>query len=167
MVRASGHRLENLDTEVVVPAKAFGFFDLTLDLLQGDQDLSLDTSYNSDLYDEASIVAWHSQWRRILEQVIASPSRPVSQLDLLTEGERGRVVEGWNATRQDYLRDGVLHGLCERSADRDPERTALVFGEQSLTFRELEERANRIAHQLREMGAQPGQLVGVWPGAVT
>ena len=55
------------------------------------------------------------------------------------------MVEGWNATRRDYLRDGVLHGLCESGADRDPDRTALVFGERSLTFRELEERANRIA----------------------
>ena len=68
---------------------------------------------------------------------------------------------GGGATRRDYLRDGVLHGLCESGADRDPDRTALVFGERSLTFRELEERANRIAHQLREMGAQPGRLVGV------
>ncbi len=86
---------------------------------------------------------------------------PVSQLDWLTEGERGLMVEGWNATRQDYLRDGVLHGLFENTADRDPERTALVCGGRSVTFRELEQRANCIAHQLREMGAEPGQLVGV------
>ena len=56
---------------------------------------------------------------------------------------------------------GSLHSLFESSADREPERQALVFGERSFTFLELEQRSNRIAHQLRDMGAQPGQLVGV------
>ena len=56
---------------------------------------------------------------------------------------------------------GSLHSLFESSADREPERQALVFGERSFTFLELEQRSNRIAHQLRDMGGQPGQLVGV------
>ncbi len=161
LVRVHHAKLGDLATQVTVPPKAFNFFDVTIDLLQGDRDLSLDAKYNSDLYEHSSVVRWLSQWRRVLEQALESSDQPLSQLTLLTERERGLMLEEWNATEREYLRDGVLHSLFERTADRDPSGTALVFGERSLTYLELEQRANRIAHQLREMGARPGRLVGV------
>ena len=158
---AGAYRLGDLATHLALPAKAFNFFDLTIDLLQGDQNLSLDTKYNADLYDRSSIARYLSHWRRILEQVVESSRRPLSQLDLLTDEERGLMVEEWNATERDSFRNGVLHALFESRADQGPGRTALSFGTRALTFLKLEQRANRIAHRLREMGARPGRLVGV------
>ena len=159
--RIGDSKLANLETRRTVPSKTVNFFDLTTDLQQDDQGLCLSTEFNADLFERRSVLRWLSHWKRILEQVIESPSAPLSQLELLSGQERDLILERWNATAGDYFREGVLHSLFESTVDRGPEREALVFDKRSLTYLELERRANRIAHQLREMGAQPGQLVGV------
>ena len=156
------YTLGNLDTRRTVPPKTSNFFDLTIDLQQSDRDLCLDTKFNCNLYERRSVLRWLSLWKRILEQVIDSSSRPVSQLDLLSEQEGDLILGSWNATGGDYPRDGVVNSLFESSVDRGPQRKALVFDDLSLTFLELDRRANCIAHQLRHMGAGPDKLVGVY-----
>ena len=153
--------LGDLHVRHTVPSRTSNFFDLTVDLLLGNQDLCLDTTFNRDLYDKSSVSRWLSHWKRILEQVVDSPRIPLRQLELLSDQERDLVLERWNATERDYPTDDTLQSLLERRADRDPDRTALVFGDRSLSFLELDRRANRIAHTLREMGAGPGRRVGV------
>jgi len=77
----------------------------------------------------------------------------------LTEGERAQLRQ-WNDTHADFPKVGT-HELFERQVDRDPEAVAVVFGERRLTYRELNERANRVAHHLRGRGVGPNVLVGV------
>ena len=161
LVRWGECKFGDLAVHHTVPSKTSNFFDLTVDLQLGDRDLCLDTKFNWDLYNEGSVSHWLSLWKRILEQVLDSSREPLAQLELLSDQERDLILERWNATERDYLTDDTLQSLFERSADRDPDRTALVLGDRSLTFRELDRRANRIAHLLREMGAGPGQRVGV------
>ena len=161
LVRWGECKFAGLDVRHTVPPNTFNFFDFTVDLQLGDRDLCLDTKFNRDLYNEGSVSRWLSHWKRILEQVIDSSHKPLAQLELLSDQERDLILDGWNATQRQYLTDGTLQSVLERSADRDPDRTALVYGERSLTFLELDRHANRIAHLLREMGAGPGQRVGV------
>ena len=161
LFRTPDRPFAGLDTRRVFPSKDFNFFDLTIDLRQDDGDLCLDTKFNRDLYGRRSVERWLTHWTRILEQVVESPELPVAKLDLLSDAERQRMLWSWNATERDYGNDAALHSLFETSVDREPERTALMFQDSSLTLTDLEQRANRIAHRLRQMGAGPGQLVAV------
>ena len=161
LLHTNSIRFGDLDVHRAVLPRTSNFFDLTIDLVQSDRELCLDTKFNCDLYEGRSVERWLSHWKGVLEQAIESPSTPLSQLDLLSKEERHLIVERWNATARDYPQDDVLHGLFERSVGRGPERQALVVGDESLTFLELERRANRIAHRLRDTGVCSGQLVGV------
>ena len=92
---------------------------------------------------------------------MADPSRPISSLPLLTAPERDQLLVAWNATETPYPQDRCLHQLFEEQAERTPEAIALVFGAQSLTYRELNARANRLAHLLRQQGVGPEVAVGL------
>ena len=161
LLRVGNGTLGSLETRQTFPPKQFNLFDLTIDLEQGTQFLCLDTKFNSALYEIRSVRRWLSHWKRILEQVIECPTTPIQRLDLLSDRERDLMLNHWNATEHQVDSNVVLHSLFEQSVDRGPERRALVFGECCLTFLELEQRSNRIAHKLQEMGAGPGRLVGV------
>ena len=161
MVRPGEFGLGGLDTGRCLLPKEFNFFDFTIDLQQSDLDLCLDTKFNRDLYEQRSVRRWLSQWRRILEQVVETPGIAVSELELVTREERDRILRTWNSTERSYTGDSLLHSLVESSVDRQPSRTALVFEDESLTYINLDRRANAIAHQLQDLGVRLGQLVGV------
>jgi amino acid adenylation domain-containing protein len=106
-----------------------------------------------------------SYMQAALEQVVqaleSAPDRAVSTLSVLPESERERMLVQWNATQSAYPRQGCLHELFEAQVQRTPESTALVHGEQSLSYRELDERANRLAHHLRGLGVVPDARVAL------
>jgi len=85
----------------------------------------------------------------------------IAELPLLSPEERARILDRWNDTAIDFPRDATLHGLFEARADGTPGAIAATFGERELTYRELDERANRLAHHLRELGVGPDVLVGI------
>ncbi|MGE0792101.1 MAG: MupA/Atu3671 family FMN-dependent luciferase-like monooxygenase [Sandaracinaceae bacterium] len=91
----------------------------------------------------------------------ADPSTRVGELPLLSSDERTKIVEGWNATAKDWPKDATVHGLFEAQVDRTPDATALIVRAESMTYRELDEKANRLAHRLRELGVGPDQPVGL------
>src|SRR5262249_43030268 len=97
----------------------------------------------------------------LLEGIAADPSRRLSELPLLTEPERRRLLVDWNATDTDFPRDTCAHHLFEAQARRTPDAPAVRFGKGQLTYRELNERANWLAHFLRRRGVGPEFLVGV------
>ncbi|WP_127490417.1 non-ribosomal peptide synthetase, partial [Paenibacillus ehimensis] len=117
--------------------------------------------YNAMAFDEAGIRQIAGHVARVLEQVAAAPQIRVDELEWVTEAERAQIVERFNATAADYPRDETVHGLFEAQAERTPEQVAVVFEDERLTYRELNERANRLAHTLRANGVQPDQPVGI------
>jgi amino acid adenylation domain-containing protein len=112
--------------------------------------------YNSDLFgpETARRIARH--WGMLLERIVRGPSQPVSELSLLTAEERHRQLVEWNATSADYPRDACLHELITAQARRSPDALAVTFGEEQLTYRELDRRANRVAHLLSRSRAGGG-----------
>ena len=96
-----------------------------------------------------------------MEGIAADPGRRLSALPLLTDAERGRLLVEWNATASVYPRDALVHELFEAQADQTPGAVAVVYGDERLTYRELDRRANRLAHHLRELGVGPEVRVGV------
>jgi amino acid adenylation domain-containing protein len=97
----------------------------------------------------------------VLEQAAADADVRLSELELLGEAEREQVVEAWNRTEAAYSADRCIHELFEAQAARTPGAVAVVFEEESLTYAELDARANRLAHHLAGLGAGPEARVGI------
>ena len=92
---------------------------------------------------------------------MADPDQPVSTVSLLTETERYQLLVEWNDTEAEYPRDACIHELFEAQVERTPDAIAAEDDEKTLTYIELNGRANQLAHYLRELGAGPGSLVGI------
>jgi amino acid adenylation domain-containing protein len=136
-------------------------FDLTLELADRNGMIAGWFEYNSDLFDAETIAALADHWQQLLEAAVAAPDTPIDRLPLLTADEERRLLIEWNATALELPADPAFHRLIERQAAATPEALAVVAGGQQLTYRELDERANRLAHHLQAKGVAPGVLVGI------
>ncbi|MFB9343389.1 MupA/Atu3671 family FMN-dependent luciferase-like monooxygenase [Aminobacter aganoensis] len=97
----------------------------------------------------------------IFAAAFAAGDKGVSDLPLMSDDERQRVLYGWNETARDHDRTACVHTLVERQAELTPDAIAVAFRERSLSYRELDEKANRVAHRLIELGVKPDTLVGL------
>jgi len=151
-----------LNAEVDPNPKAFVNFDLFLNVVESDHGLTLDCDYNSDLFDQSTIVRWMAHYQMLLQEFVTDANRSVMRVPLLSEPERNELVRGWNNTQVDYPIQKKVHELFEEQAVRTPDKVALVFGEQKLTYRELDQRANQLAHYLQAFGAGPDKKIGLF-----
>jgi len=117
--------------------------------------------YDTDLFEDATIVRMAGHLRTLLEGVVADPHVPLSALPLLTEAERHRLLVEWNDTRAPYPRDACVHHLFERQVERTPDAVAIIDGKRQLTYSELNGQSNALARRLRELGVGAGVLVGI------
>lgn len=147
--------------EVDPNPKSYVNFDLFLNAVESDQGLVVDCDYNTDLFDESTIARWMDCYRTLLEAIAEDASRPVSALPLLRQEELDRIVYSWNDTTADYPKQKTVHQLFEEQAARTPDAIALEFEEKKLTYRELDHKANQLAHYLRAAGVGPDILVGL------
>jgi amino acid adenylation domain-containing protein len=148
----SAVEFSGLRAEVDANGKAFVNFDLFLNIVESDEGLLLDCDYNTGLYDESTIGRWLQHYETLLGSFAADADIPIHSLPLLTSEERQRILVDWNATEAEYPRGLCVHELIEQQAERTPNAIAVVFGDKRLTYRELNERANQIAHHLTKMG---------------
>ena len=135
-------------------------FDLTLMLWELDEALTGVATYNTDLFDESTITRMLGHYRTLLEAVAANPDEPISTLALVTEAERHQLLIEWGDTATESS-SACVHELFEAQVERTPDATALVFGDEQLTYRALNERANQVARRLQALGVGPGMLVGI------
>ncbi|GGV19759.1 hypothetical protein GCM10010260_69660 [Streptomyces filipinensis] len=144
-----------------LPVRSVGArFDLELQAFDTDGGVTGWFEYDRDLFDEATIVRLAGHFRRLVEQVVARPQAPVGDLDLLDAAERHRIVEEWNATERQWS-GGLVHEIIEEQVRRTPGGEAVRYDGACLTYAELNERANRLAHLLRARGVGRDGLVGV------
>jgi amino acid adenylation domain-containing protein len=151
---ASHAVMQSIDTD-----SPFPHFDLTL-RLRDDTDLSGEIVYSSDLFKPDTIERLAGHLRNLLERAIDDPSCSIAALPLLGEQEYRQVVFDWNATEADFP-DACVHELFERQVDKTPNARAVVLGDQSLTYAELNAKANQLAHYLKARGVGADVLVGV------
>jgi hypothetical protein len=150
---------ETLTMDSYVIPHEEGQFDLTLDVIEGNEGLLLQLKYNTDLFHPASIQRMAHHYEQLLQTVLAQPEAPLQGLALITEAERARIAQ-WNATQADYPADTVTQ-LFEERAAQSPEATALIYGDEQVTYAALNQRANQFAHYLREQGVTHEALVGL------
>ena len=97
----------------------------------------------------------------LLKQVLENPERLIAELELLTPQEKDQLLIEWNATEKEYEKDKTIYQLFEEQVERTPNNVAVIFEEEELTYRELNEKANQLAHLLREEGVTPDTLVAI------
>ena len=137
-------------------------FDLSLNLIESADSVEGRLSYNTDLFDAATIVRMKGHFQVLLKSAAYNPSAETSRMPLLTDGERHQLLVEWNDTTVEYPVVDCVHQLVEAQIKRTPNAVAVVFNDQSLTYDELNQRANQIAHYLVARGVQAGSRVAIF-----
>ncbi len=154
---ADGMAMPGLALTVSANPKAFVNFDLFFNAVESRDGLAIDCDYNADLFDPATVDRWLGHLRTALDAVSADPARPIGTLTLLTTDEQDMLLHRWNATAAP-LPDGPVHAMIAAQAARTPDATAMRFGDVSLSYAELDARANAMAHRLLAHAAPGGRV---------
>ena len=136
-------------------------FKLRLAVVRRGEELDLEFHYDASRLDRATVERIAGWYQTLLAAALANPAEKISRLPLLSEAERQQLLVEWNQTAAEYPATECLHQLFEAQAERTPERVAVRCGEQSFTYRQLNARANQLAHYLRNHGVGPDKLVGL------
>ncbi|WP_281887448.1 non-ribosomal peptide synthetase [Paenibacillus sp. YYML68] len=137
-------------------------YDITIGVMESPTGLSGFLEYPPDLFRRETFERMAEHWNELLGSIADNPEQTLAELAMLTEAEYRQIVIEWNDTDKAY--DSTiqcLHQWLEEQAARTPERTAIIFDEAELTYREINERANRLARSLRAKGVAPGEVVAV------
>jgi amino acid adenylation domain-containing protein len=147
--------------------------DLHLNVMETDDGFLVEADYDTDLFDRATVTRWLEAYRCLLAGAVANPDRPLSALPLMTDAERHQLLVDWNDTAQAAPVDApldaagasagsCLHHLIEAQAARTPDQVAVIVDGQTMTYGELNRRANQLAHALRRLDVRPDALVGLF-----
>ncbi|MBN3942856.1 amino acid adenylation domain-containing protein [Nostoc sp. NMS9] len=123
--------------------------------------LNLLISYDTRRFDSATISRMLGHFQTLLESIVSNPEQRISDLQLLTSSEVQQLLVEWNDTKTDYSQDKCIHQLFEAQVEKTPNAIAVVFENQQLTYRELNNRANQLAHYLQQLRVKPEVLVGI------
>ncbi|MFL5088048.1 MAG: condensation domain-containing protein, partial [Xanthobacteraceae bacterium] len=134
-------------------------YPLTLFVVPGDR-LQLRLDFRADLFDRATVEGLAARFVRLLAGAVAAPERAIGSLDILGNEERSKILRTWNDTAQ-AVPSSTVPALFAAQAARTPDAAALVFGDQHLSYAELDRSANRLAHHLRGLGVGPETVVGL------
>ncbi|WP_405974467.1 amino acid adenylation domain-containing protein [Streptomyces sp. NBC_00988] len=159
--RTTAFDLPGLELESVLEDR-IAKFDLTLNMTHAPEGRPMEArlGYATSLFDRTTIERMTGHFLRLLESVTTRPKAPLSAMDMLTPTETTQLLTSWNPVAPEEIQTCVHHAF-EAQAARTPDAVAIVFENEQLTYRELNEHANRIAHHLRALGARPDSLVGV------
>ena len=135
-------------------------YPLTIGVEPADR-LTLRITYDTSRYGDDAIQRMLGHFKSILEAIARDPQQSLSEIDILTNQERRQLLQEWNETTRAFSEDLCVHRLFEKQAAKTPDTTALVFNEASLTYSDLDQRANQLAHYLQTQGVGPDVLVGL------
>lgn len=136
-------------------------FDLTLFIWEETGEVHAAAEYSTDLFEAATIQRMLGHFQLLVEAIVSNPEQRLSDLRILGEAEKGKLLTEWQGTRTDYPRNNCIHDLFEEQVERAPDAVAVAFENQQLTYRELDLRSNQLAHHLRSHGVGPEVPVGI------
>ena len=154
-------KFDGLDFQVITNPKQFVNFDLFFNLVQNETSLKVECEYNTDLFDRTTILRWMEAFETLVDTVLVNGETKLSELSLLSPAARQQMLHEFNNTARDYPRNQTVHALFEQQAKNNPSKIAVRCGEQFLAYGKLNEAADKLASQLRHLGAKPGILVGL------
>lgn len=137
-------------------------FDLRFDLAESsDGSLTGFLEYDTDLFDRDTIIRMAKHFEVLLESVVTGPDQYLYQLEILPPAEMRQLLLDWNQTITPYPRAKCIHQVFESQVERTPEAVAVVLNQDTLTYAELNQQANRLSHYLRRQGVGPESIVGI------
>ncbi len=140
--------------------KGSTMFDLEVELLEFSRGIDCRVIYNPDVFKADTVSRMSCHFQVLLEGIVANPAQRVSEAPILTEGERKNFL-AWSNSRTPYLSSKCLHQVFEAQVKRVPGKTAVVYGNDEVTYEDLNRRANRVANGLRRLRMGPESIVGI------
>lgn len=137
-------------------------FDMTLAMTETEGGYEVDIEYPTDLYRRERIERMSVHLENILASIVADPRRRLSELPLLSAAEEQQLLIDWNDTSVAYQSNQFIHELFEAQAERTPDGVALVFENERLSYRKLNQQANQVARYLSDVGVESGELIGLF-----
>ena len=160
-------RLTGLDVTYLEVDRGGAQFDLSCTVIDVPDLQRVTLSYNTDLFNDDTGARFLQHYRILLDSIVAQPDLHISDLPILIEAERQQLLWNWNNTTVDYPRDKCIHHLFEEQVERTPDAVAVISQslrqrtEERVTYRDLNRRANQLAHYLAKLGVGPGTYVGI------
>ena len=140
----------------------FERFKLKLTCIHQAESLTAEFHYDPEIIDSESIPHWGELFQTLVASTVNNPEAKVSELEILSQRDRHKLLIEFNQTQQDYPLDKCIHELFTEQAAKTPDKIALVFENQQLTYAELNACANQLAHYLQSQGVKPETLVGIY-----
>ncbi|MCT7952156.1 amino acid adenylation domain-containing protein [Ancylothrix sp. C2] len=137
-------------------------FDLTLEIEATETTIKGWFEYSTDLFKPATIARMTGHFQNLLESIVANSAARLSDLSLLTKAETQQLLFEWNNTQTNNFQNTCIHRLFEAQVAKTPDAVAVQFECKTLTYRELNERANKLAHYLQSFGVKPDVIVGIY-----
>ena len=156
----SDFKFHGLEVEYISTPREFARLELQFNLIDNDGELLLECDHATDIIDVPTARRWMENYQSLLDAIIENPQKSIGELPLLSS-EESHAYEEWNRTKRDYDLTHCLHHLIEAQVDKSPESPALTFGDQTISYRELDQRSNHLANVLVEKGAKQDCLIGV------
>ncbi|HEX2268845.1 MAG TPA: amino acid adenylation domain-containing protein, partial [Pyrinomonadaceae bacterium] len=154
-------KLGDLPVESLTLDQHTAQFDLSLTVTEAGSSLEASFEYNTDLFDVSTIERLSEYFRILLESIVADPSVNLSALQILSQTSRRQLLYDWNDTRANFAPLVCVHESFAQRVACAPNQIAVADGEEELSYRELNKRANRLAHYLRARGVGPEVRVGI------
>ncbi|MFN6483357.1 MULTISPECIES: amino acid adenylation domain-containing protein [unclassified Nostoc] len=149
-----------LEVEFFSNPRAFENFEIFINATELRGQLTLECQYNTNLFDADTIRRRMAEFDTLLASIVANPNQIIAKLSILPTTEQ-QLLAAWNNTQTAYPEDKSIHQLFETQVEQTPDAIAVVFQNQQLTYLELDQRANQLAHYLQTLGVKPGVLVGI------
>ncbi|HZN07516.1 MAG TPA: amino acid adenylation domain-containing protein, partial [Pyrinomonadaceae bacterium] len=153
--------LQGLEASHVDFKTGAGKFDLVLAMTDAARGITGTLEYNTNLFDRATIERMLGHFQTLLERIAADPQQKIGDVSILSEPEQRRLLAEWNDTRAEFPAEVCAHQLFEQQAAIRPEHPAVVHADETVSYAELNKRANQLAHHLRSLGVGPESRVGI------
>ncbi len=161
-IKIENNSIDEWASNSCMPENSRGYIDLALYLEETIQGLNGVLTYNSELFETITIERLAKHFEVLLEGIISNPKQIISQLPLLTDTEYHQLTFDWNSSTVSYPANKCIHELFEAQVRKTPQTTALVFEAKELTYTELNERSNQLAHYLYSRGVKKETLVPIF-----
>ncbi len=152
----------DLSVAIDIEPRAFENFELFINgVIQADSSVEFQVQFNTQLFDAQTVSEYFESYEALLRSFVATPEARIKDLSLLTTRQKQLQIVDWNRTELDYPIDSCAHHEVEKQSQRTPDAVAVVFGDSTLTYQELDKQSNQVARYLQDEGISSGDLVGV------
>lgn len=157
-----GLEFSEMDVSSIGIDSGYARFDLAVDICESGEGLMIEFEYNTDLFSDDTITRIAGHYKQLLDSIIKNPDKILEGLEILSREEKNTLIYKWNKTKEDYGDIKSWIQLFEKQADRTPDAVAVICGKHNLSYRELDERSNRLAHYLISNGVGSESIVGIY-----